>query len=368
MPVYEYVALDVKGRTRKGMVTTDNAKKARQGLRDQGLFPVTVFTQSNTKNKERGFTSRLKLNDTNLSIITRQFAILLSSGLTIEDCFSALVNQEENHQIKSMLSNIKEKVIEGHTLASAFSSYPRTFSELYISTVEAGEQTGKLAEVMERLAQYIENRLGISQRITTALVYPIILIIVSILIVSGLITFVVPKVVSVFNDTGQTLPWLTRVLIAVSESVMRNGLSMIGVIVVFIVISASIFRQELPQLWLHGIYLKLPGIRKLSQSINAARMARTLSIMTGSNVPLLTALEAGAKVIANRRMRYSLRQATTEVTEGASLHRALARAGHFSPLMIQMIQSGKKVGGLPKCWKNQPQQPSDKLNPVLPSL
>ncbi|NKB76378.1 MAG: type II secretion system protein GspF [Gammaproteobacteria bacterium] len=346
MSVYEYNALDAKGRNRKGMIPADNAKKARQYLRDQGLFPVSVLTQSVISNTQKGAQSRLKLNDTELSIITRQFAILLSSGLTIEDCFTALVNQEESYQIESMLSNIKEKVLEGHTLAYAFSGYPRTFSELYIATIEAGEQTGKLSEVMERLAQYIEDRLDIGRKITSALVYPIILMVVSILIVSGLITFVVPKVVSVFSDTGQALPWLTRILIGVSDFVKQHGFTMMGVITICSLGTISVFRKGPPKLWLHGVYLRLPGIKKLSQGLNAARMARTLSIMVGSDVPLITALEAGAKVVANQRMRHSLRQATNEVTEGASLHKALERAGHFPPLMVQMVQSGEKSGRL----------------------
>ena len=349
MPVYEYHALDSQGRKTKGMISADNAKKARQSLRDQALFPVSVETQNkanNRQNKHRNSKNRLKISDSDLCVITRQFAILLASELTIEECFNALVNQEENHQIKTMLGNIKEKVIEGHTLAYAFSSYPRTFSELYISTVEAGEQTGKLSEVMERLADYIEDRLGISQRISAALVYPIILIIVSIVIVGGLVTFVVPKVVSVFSDTGQALPWLTQMLITISDFAIEHGLLMAAILLGLALVLSILFRQPGPKLWLHSMYLKTPGRKRMSRGINAARMARTLSIMVGSNVPLLAAMEASAKVISNRRMRAAMTRATAEVTEGASLNRALERAGHFPPLMIQMIQSGEKSGRL----------------------
>ncbi|GJL81001.1 MAG: type II secretion system protein F [marine bacterium B5-7] len=349
MGVYEYVALDKTGLNKKGLISADNAKNARQELRDQGLYPVSLLTQ-NTRaaTKTSGTASRHKLGDSDLSVLTRQFSILLSSGLTIEDCFNALIKQEDNHQTKAMLSNIRGKVMEGHTLTHAFRRYPRTFSELYVSTVEAGEQSGRLAEVMEGLAGYIEERVGISQRISTALVYPVILMIVSILIVVGLVTYVVPKVVSVFEDTGQELPWLTRGLIALSDFIRENGSGLLLAILVVLLAWIMVFRREAPKRWLHGRYLTTPGIKKLSRGLNAARMARTLSIMLNSGVPLLTAMDAASKVISNLRMQRGLRQAAVEVTEGVSLNRALERAGCFPPLMVQMIQSGEASGRLPE--------------------
>ena len=346
MSVYEYIALDEKGRRKKGMLAADNARKARQDLRAQGLFPISLWSHRFASNDRKNTGGRLRLTDADLSVVTRQFSILLSSGLTIEECFDALVNQDTDHRRRTMLGNIRGKVTEGYTLAYAFSTYPRTFSELYICAVEAGERSGKLSEVMDSLANYVEDRLAVSQRITNALVYPAILVVVSMLIVSGLVSFVIPKVAIVFLDSGQSLPWITQALIAISDFLRHNSLAIAVALTALPLTCRFCFQQQMAKLWLHGIYLKLPGIRGLSQELNAARMAKTLSIMTGSSVPLLSALDAAIKVITNHRMRLGLGQVASDVKEGVSLYRALERTKCFPPLMVQMIQNGERSGRL----------------------
>lgn len=347
MSVFEYRALDSVGRNKSGTISADNAKRARQQLRDSGLFPVKLESQAGQKRHDTGITHhRQRLNDSDLSILTRQFSVLLGSGLTMEDCFNALIKQEQHHKIRSMVSKIKESVMQGHPLATALQQFPRTFSELYISSVAAGELTGKLPEVMDRLAGHIEDRLGISQKIGTALVYPVILILVSIAVIGALMSFVVPKVVSVFNKTGQDLPWLTQQLIWVSDIVERYGAAIVIFLGVVGVMSMLLFRQDKPRFWLHSTFLRLPGIGRITCATNSSRMANTLAIMLGSGVPMLAALDASGKVINNLRIRKDMLQATTEVAEGASLHRALGRSPNFPALMVQMIESGEASGKL----------------------
>lgn len=354
MGAFEYQALDVKGRTRKGVAEADTPRQIRQQLREDGLTPLSVVSvkepSKGSNTKRDGFSkvavSRSKINTTELAVITRQFATLLGSDLTIEDSLQALIQQSEGHQNKAILTGVRSMVLEGRSLADSFRHYPRSFSELYTATIAAGEQTGRLAEVMERLADYTEARQSIQQRIGVALVYPIILIVVSILIVVALLTFVVPQVVQVFEDSGQELPLLTRILISISEFTQANGIIILGVLVAGAIAFRYIFRQPTPQYYLHRTFLRTAGLKKLVRSLNTARMARTLAIMVGSGVPLLSSISASADVIRNRVMRKSLNIAGDEVREGASFSRALRRSKQFPPLLVQMVASGESSGKL----------------------
>jgi general secretion pathway protein F len=324
MGAFEYQALDPRGRTVRGVSAGDSARQVRQELRDQGLTPLAVVGVSEEVKQgqasRRVHRTRIKINE--LAVITRQFATLLGSGLTVEDSLYALIKQAEGHGVKTVLSGIRAQVVEGRSLAEAIASYPRSFPEIFQASVAAGEQSGNLDVVLDRLANYVEARQGLQQRIGVALIYPAILTVVAVLIVVGLLTYVVPKVVKVFEDSGQELPWLTRALIGLSE------------------------RQPQVRYALHGAYLRMPGIRRLTRGVNSARMARTLAILAGSGVPLLSAMRSCEGVIGNLVLRGNLRDAAAEVTEGVSINKALARSGNFPPLLVQMVASGETSGRL----------------------
>lgn len=349
MGAFEYLALDARGRTRKGVSSGDTARQVRQQLRDQGLTPVSVVGVSEDaaptqKGARRTRRNRIKISE--LAVVTRQFATLLGSGLTVEEGLTALIQQAEGYQVKTVLTGIRSMVVEGRSLADAIASYPRSFPEIYQASVHAGEQSGNLDVVLERLANYVEARQGLQQRIGIALIYPIILTVVAILIVIGLLTYVVPQVVKVFEDTGQQLPLLTRSLIAISEFLRDHGIWILGIGAVAAIGCAVILRRRRARVWLHHIFLRLPGVRRLSRGVNTARMARTLAIMAGSGVPLLSAMRASEGVVANLVLREDVRVAAEEVAEGISFSRALGRSGHFPPLLVQMVASGESSGQL----------------------
>jgi len=350
MGAFEYQALDAKGRTRKGVSQGDSARQVRQILRDQGLVPlaVTGVEEARRGGRRAGYSprGRARLGTNDLAIITRQLATLLESGLTVEEALSALVNQAEGYPVKSVLSGIRAQVVEGRALADAIAAYPRSFPEIYQASVAAGEQSGHLAGVLDRLADFVESRQSLKQRVSIALIYPIILTVVSVLIVVGLLTYVVPRVVEVFENSGQALPMLTRILIGVGDFLQRYGLWILAAGALAVLALALLFRLPRPKYLLHETFLWIPGLRRLSRGLNTARMARTLAIMQSSGVPLLTSMRAAEGVLTNVVLRANLREAAGEVSEGVSIHRALARRGHFPPLLIQMVASGESSGQL----------------------
>lgn len=348
MGAFEYQALDPRGRTVRGVSAGDSARQVRQELRDQGLTPLAVVGVSEEVKQgqasRRVHRTRIKINE--LAVITRQFATLLGSGLTVEDSLYALIKQAEGHGVKTVLSGIRAQVVEGRSLAEAIASYPRSFPEIFQASVAAGEQSGNLDVVLDRLANYVEARQGLQQRIGVALIYPAILTVVAVLIVVGLLTYVVPKVVKVFEDSGQELPWLTRALIGLSEFLQQYGPWLLLAAVVALIAWSLLLRQPQVRYALHGAYLRMPGIRRLTRGVNSARMARTLAILAGSGVPLLSAMRSCEGVIGNLVLRGNLRDAAAEVAEGVSINKALARSGNFPPLLVQMVASGETSGRL----------------------
>lgn len=350
MAAFEYQALDAAGKTVKGVTNGDHPKQVRSELRAQGLTPLQVKPVSQSaanKSQTRGSQSRrIKLKANDLSILTRQMATLLNSGMTVEETLSAMIKQSEGLKVKSVMSDVRSLVTEGYSLSDAIALYPRSFPEIYRASVSAGEQSGALDDVLERLADYLETRHGVQQRISVALIYPLFLTFASVSIVVALVAFVVPKVVKVFEGTGQELPLLTRVLISSSEFLQSYGLILLLAVTALGFVSNYIFKQPKPRFWLHRQYLSLYGIKRMSKNINAARMARTLSIMVGSGVPLLASMRASEGVLTNVVLQQDLSKAAEEVAQGVSVSRALDRSGHFPPLLVQMVASGENSGKL----------------------
>jgi general secretion pathway protein F len=347
MRAFEYQALDAKGRKKRGVASGDSARQVRQILREQGLSPLAVEMVGDAPVAQGSSTrGRKKISNLELSVVTRQFATLLDSGLTIEDALNGLIEQAESHRVKAVLSGVRAQVVEGRSLADGLRQFPRAFPELYVASVSAGEQTGHLEQVLDRLAEYTEAKQGLQQRLGVALVYPVLLTIVSIAIIIGLMTYVVPQVVKVFEDNDQALPALTRALISVSEFLQANGAYLLAAIIVILGTAVVMLRFDGPRFIFHRFILATPGVRRLSRSLNTSRMARTLSILIGSGVPLISALKSSAEVVLNRVLRQHLNQATEEVEQGASLSRALQRRKSFPPLFTQMVSSGESSGRL----------------------
>jgi len=344
---FEYQAIDVRGRTRRGISSGDSARQVRQELREQGLYALSVTgVGESTTVSSTGRTQRARLKTGELAIITRQFATLLESGLTVEESLTALIQQAQGHRVKTVLSGVRSSVLEGKSLADAVAAYPRSFSEIFRATVAAGEQSGNLDTVLSRLADHVETRQSVQQSIGTALVYPVILTSLSVIIVIGLLTYVVPKVVRVFQDVGQSLPFLTRALIATSDFLLKYGLWLLAAMALTFVAGTYLLRNPELKFSLHRLWLRLPLISSLARTTNSTRMARTLAIMVGSGVPLLSAMRSCEGVMTNLVLQQDMRDAAEEVAEGVSVSRALGRSGRFPVLLVQMVASGEASGRL----------------------
>lgn len=361
MGAYEYQALDEKGHTRKGVLTGDTPRQVRQMLREQGLVPLSLNPLSDKSEQGQLNASRKRIPAAELAVITRQFATLLGAGLTIEEALEGLIEQSSNHRIRSILTAVRSSVMEGQSLSDAIGNFPAAFPSLYRASLSAGEETGRLDLVLERLADYTENTSSLRRRILIALIYPIILTVVAILIVTGLLTYVVPKVVKVFEESGQALPLLTRGMIAISEFLQAWGLWLLLAIVLGGILLRLLFRQPGPKLALHRFMLGMPLLGSIVRNLNTSTMARTLAIMSGSGVPLLTAMSASSQVVNNLAMRQAMEQARSDVGEGMSLSKALKKSQLFPPLLTQMVASGEASGRLDQMLEKSAQVQENEL-------
>ena len=344
MPAFQYAALDARGRTRKGVLEGDTPRQVRQTLREQGLLPVTV-EEVVARERIRG-SRRARISPTELALVTRQLATLVSSGLPLEEALGAVARQAGRARIGSLLPAVRARVLEGHTLATALEDFPRVFPDLYRATVAAGEQSGHLDVVFERLADYTEARQQLRQKLGLALFYPLILTVVAVLIVAGLLAYVVPQVVQVFESMGQELPLLTRALIALSDFLRTQGLFVL--LGLMLIVTGFIYglRRRGFRRRVHRMLLRLPLWGRLVRGINTARYARTFSILTASGVPVLEGLRIAAQVIGNLPMREAVERAAGRVKEGSSLHTAMQESGYFPPMTVQLIASGEASGRL----------------------
>jgi len=351
MAAFEYVALDTRGKEKRGVLEADTARLARANLRAQELTPLTVdetTVRSNSKSKA-GSTSAnhthrggIKTND--LALMTRQIATLSGAGTPLDEALAAVSRQTEKPKIQSLILSVRSKVLEGHSFASALKDYPKVFPEIYQATVAAGEQSGHLDAVLERLADYTEERQIANATVKKALIYPIMLVVASILIVAFLLAYVVPQVVQVFEGMNQELPTLTVLLLATSAFVREWGLIVAVIVVVVFIAFRYAMRGDAFKTRVHGFLLKVPLIRKLIRGFNTAQFARTLSILSASGVPVLEALDISAQVITNRPMRTAVDTAAAQVREGTTLGTALERTGYFPPMMLHLVASGEASG------------------------
>jgi len=347
MGAFEYTALDGRGRELKGVLEGDTPRQVRQQLREQGLTPLAVLEAAESEvAASHSFGLQRGISATDLALITRQLATLVRSALPVEEALLAASQQCEKPRLKSMLLAVRARVMEGHTLASGLSQFPHVFPEIFRATVAAGEHSGHLDGVLERLADYAESRQQLRQKLSLAMIYPVILTGMAIAIVTGLLVYVVPQVVQVFEHTGQKLPLLTRALIGLSGFIRAEGVVLLILLAFAVIVTRAMLKKpDMRRRW-HFTLLRLPLFGRLTRGVNTARFTRTLSILAGSGVPVLEAMRIASEVIANIPMREAVEEAARRVREGASISQSLGRSGLFPPLVVHLIASGESSGEL----------------------
>lgn len=348
MAAFEYLALDLRGKKNKGVLEADNARHARQMLREQKLQPLSVELASQQEKlvaSGRKWLSR-KISASELALITRQLATLVEAALPIESALLAVAEQCEKPRLQNMMMGVRSKVVEGYTLAEGLAEFPHVFDHLFRSMVAAGEKSGHLEQVLNRLADYTEQRQYMRSQILQALLYPIILTGFAVLVISILLAAVVPKIVGQFEHMGQSLPGTTLFLIGASDFIRNYGVFLVIAIMLLAVFWQRALRKpELKYRW-DRFTLRLGMFGKVSRGLNTARFARTLSILNASSVPLLEAMRISADVLSNSYMKEAVADATGRVREGTSLRNALEQTKMFPPMMLHMIASGEKSGQL----------------------
>lgn len=347
MPAYRFEAADAAGIIHRGIIDADSSRQARAIIRERGQTPVEVVALSAEQHAGHIHLGG-RLKDADLALCTRQLASLLSARLPLERALNALVEQAESARIRERFAAVRSDVVSGQTLTQAMAKFPRDFPETYRALISAGEQSGDLAQVMSRLATYVENRTALVSKVRMAFTYPVIVALVALLVIIALLTYVVPQVVSVFNQTRQDLPLLTVVLISVSSFIRSWGWLLLLVVAGAIIAFRYSLRAPTARMSFHASLLRMPLFGRLIRGVNAARFASTLAILSSSGVPLIRALEAGANTLNNEAMKAEVREALVRVREGAPLARALGVGKSFPPLLVHMIASGEATGELPQ--------------------
>lgn len=370
MAGFKYEALDAtSGKSIKGVLEADNARLARQDLRERGLMVVEISEIVADNGKAGGGANRRGgVSTAQLALLTRQLSTLLDAGLTVEQALNVVIEQSEAPREREVMAAVRSEILSGVSLSKALSQHPRVFPDLYRTLVGAGEESGKLPEVMRRLSEYVESSQALRSKVMLAFIYPGIITTVSILVVTGLLTYVVPQVVNVFQNTHQQLPLLTRGLLWLSGAVRVAGLPFALLLGLGVFLFLRALKNEAVHLRFDRFLLTVPLVGRLSRAINTARLASTLSILVGSGVPMLNAMAAATGVVHNRALREAVKDATKHVREGLSLSRALAGSKLFPPVLIHLIASGEASGRLEHMLERAAMQQSNELETRVATL
>ena len=360
MPAYKFEALNAAGKTTTGLLEAENLKAARAQLRAQSLVPldVTQVASAGTQTKGGLRMSRRVFNSTGLTVWTRQLAGLVGSGLPLERALTALSEEAEDQRQRELVAHLRSEVNAGSPFARALGSAPREFDDVYRAVVAAGEQSGALGTVLERLADDLEERQALQSKLIGATLYPAIVSLIAVVIVIFLVTYVVPQVASVFTNSKRALPGLTVAMLAISAFVRNYGwlmlLGLVGAGVgLKLMLRNEVFREQFD-----ASFLTLPLIGKLARGYNAARFSGTLAMLAGAGVPILKALQAAAETLSNRAMRADAMDALVQVREGAPLASALAGKKRFPGLLSMFARLGEQTGQLPQMLDRAARQTS----------
>jgi len=344
MAAFRYEAVDAAGRPRRGLLEATSARAARDVLRGDGLFPTAVEPAA------KSFADRAdatRLAPATLALVTRQLATLVASGMPLDQALAAVAEQADQPGAVRVLGAIREQVAAGESFAGALSRFPRTFSALYRGLAAVGAESGQLGQVLSRLADYLEARQVLRQKFVAALIYPALVTVVALAVIGALLLYVVPQIVAVYQQSRQTLPWLTRALIASSAFVRATGWYAAGLLLAAAVAAVLLLRRERWRERAQRLLLRTPVIGTVLCGLDTARFASTLSILTGSGAPLLRALETAAGVIWAVPIRRAAQAAAAHVREGVSLARALASQRVFPALLVHLVANGEQSGQLP---------------------
>lgn len=369
MGAFEFVALDKTGKESRGLLEGDTPKHVRQQLRDRNLLPVKVTEVAQREaRRQHSFTLRRGISPAELALVTRQLASLSQSGLPLEEALLAVSQQNDQPRTKSILLGVRAKVMEGRTLADGLAEFPQAFPELYRATIAAGEQSGHLDLVLERLADYTEARQELRQQITNAMIYPVALIVMAVAIISFMLATVVPRIVEVFENTSGELPGLTRGMIATSDFMREHWLLLIIGLSALAYGIWWLLQKDGPRRRFHHFLLRLPITSRLTRGINTARFTRTFSILAGSGVPILEAMKISAEVIENLPMRDAVGDAAVRVREGGSISKSLETSHLFPPMMIHLIASGEAGGRLEEMLSRAANGQEREVNGLIATL
>ena len=351
MPVFEYTALDNKGKSTSGIIDAEGAQVARQKLRTSGIFPVSIKEAQEAQPKKESGTFSLasrfsRTRPVEVAMMTRQLATLVGAGFPLVSALDALVPQTKSHGFKKILAQIKNLIVEGNSFARALSNYPGQFSSLYVNMVRAGETSGTLEIVLERLADLTEKQQALKNRIQTALAYPIFMMVIGTAVLFILLIYIVPSITSIFSDMNQVLPTPTRILIFLSDFFKSYWWSIFIIIAVVAVFFNRAKKTEKGRFWIDKTVLMLPGVGLLVKKLAVARFARTLGSLLENGVSMLIALDIVKNIAGNRLIADSVETAAIEVGKGQGVGAALSGSGIFPLLSIQMIQVGEQSGQL----------------------
>ena len=347
MAAFEYQALDASGRTQKGVIEADSARHARSLLREQHLAPTKVgITSSQAVASTRSFALQRHLGHLDRVLFTRQLATLIGASLPIEAALAAVAEQADKQHVKGLIMAIRSKVLEGYSLAVSLGDHTGSFDSLYRATVSAGEQSGFLDKVLENLADYEERQFAATRNVEMAMIYPAVLLLMAVLIISGLMVYIVPDMVNVITDTGQQLPWFTTVLIAMTGFMANYWWLLLMLAGILVALTRWLLSQPAIRLRWDRLKFDMPLVQRITRSANAARYTNTLSILTRSGVPLVEAMHIASGVVANHWLQRALTEATQRVSEGISLHMSLAKVGQMPPMLLHMVAAGEQSGTL----------------------
>jgi general secretion pathway protein F len=344
MPAFRYEALDAAGRPRRGLLDAASARAARDALRGEGLFPTAIDAMS-ARRSERADATRLAPGV--LALTTRQLSTLVVAGMPLDQALAAVIEQADHPAAVRVLMAVREQVAAGEPLAAAMSRFPRTFSPLYQGLVAVGSESGQLGGVLSRLADYLEARQALRQKFTAALIYPALVTLIAIAVIATLLVYVVPQIVAVYQQSRQTLPWLTRALIATSDFVRATGWYWLAAGLVLIVAASLLLHNARWRERWQAFLLRTPVIGTILRGLDTARFASTLAILIGSGAPLLRALDTAGGVVWAMPIRRAAEAAGARVREGVSLARALASQRVFPALLVHLVANGEASGQLP---------------------
>ncbi|MDB2544839.1 type II secretion system inner membrane protein GspF [Woeseiaceae bacterium] len=370
MPAFNYTAIDKQGKEITGSTEGDTDKHVRSILREKNLLPLLITEmKKESVNRIRINFKQNSLSNNDLSYFTRQLATLIKSGIPIDEALIAINEQNDKQHIKNIILTIHSKIMEGYTLSDSFSDFPKSFPLIYTTTIAAGEKSGNLSLILEKLADFTESRQKLQQQIKNALIYPSALVITALLVIAFMLAYVVPKVVYIFENFDQQLPLLTRIMIISSDFLLDNWLYIIIFVVMLGSLCRYLIKNEETKNKYHGILLRLPIFGQLIKNMNSARFMQTLSILASSGVPILESLRISSNVVTNLPMKKAIERTAIQVSEGESISKSLSQSRLFPPMMIHMIGSGENSGRLEemldRATTNQEQEVENTISTLL---